>query len=315
MRACSIRDAIYLTLLALAVSCQSEPKATPLAASSEAECSSLSGEPLFRPAKDAAAEQEDAARVAAALADHRAAPDDADRLIWYGRMLGNAGHFRDALATFEQGAKQHPQDARMFRHLGHRQVTLRRFQDAVHTLEHAASLAADQQDELEPPTKVGGAALDTVHQNIYYHLGLACLFTDDAARAETAFERCLSMARNADSKCSATHWLWVALSRQGKRAPAAALLQQIPPELTVQEYAAYRNLCALYRGELDGQRYFDNLDPASVDFATFGFGLANWYLVNGQRERGHALLQRVAQAEMWAAFGRIASEAALKRAS
>lgn len=281
----------------------------------EPQATSLLGDPLYRPpATDLEEEAKTAKRVAEAEAAFLATPDDPTQLIWYGRLLGAASRFKEAVAVFEDGAKRFPENPRIHRFLGHRYITLRRFDDAIPALERAATLAQPLPDELEPATKPGGAELESMKHAIYYHLGLAHFLKGDFAAAESAYRLCLEHSNNADSRCSVSHWLWMALSRQAKKTEADAILTAIPPELEVVEYHAYRNLIRLYRGELDGESHLATLDADGVDFASFGFGLANGHLVNGRTERARELFERIAKCRTWAAFGCIASEVEVARA-
>lgn len=67
-------------------------------------------------------------------------PDNADELIWYGRRTAYTGEYKEAIKIFTEGIKKFPNDARMFRHRGHRYITLRCFDDAIRDLEYAAKL-------------------------------------------------------------------------------------------------------------------------------------------------------------------------------
>jgi hypothetical protein len=51
----------------------------------------------------------------------------------------------------------------------------------------------------------------------------------------------------------------------------------------------------------------------SVDFATIGFGVGQWHLYSGHRERARQVFAEVAASPHWHAFGRIASEVELSR--
>ena len=55
----------------------------------------------------------------------------------------------------------------------------------------------------------------------------------------------------------------------------------------------------------------DEQDPLQI--ATQGYGVGNFYLVNGDTERAKAIFRRVVAGSQWAAFGFIASEADLAR--
>jgi hypothetical protein len=50
-----------------------------------------------------------------------------------------------------------------------------------------------------------------------------------------------------------------------------------------------------------------------VQVATQGYGVANWYLYNGDEARAHEIFRRILQTANWAAFGYIAAEAELAR--
>ena len=104
-----------------------------------AEAISLLGEPLHpipAPAEVAARQAED---IEAARADYESDPDDADAIIWLGRRIGYTGRYRDAIEVFSEGIFKHLDDARMYRHRGHRWISVREFDRAIEDLSHAAA--------------------------------------------------------------------------------------------------------------------------------------------------------------------------------
>jgi hypothetical protein len=46
-----------------------------------------------------------------------------------------------------------------------------------------------------------------------------------------------------------------------------------------------------------------------VQLATYGYGVANWHLYNGDRYTAEVLFRRILEGSNWAAFGYIAAEA------
>src|SRR5215510_16595623 len=62
----------------------------------------------------------------------------ADNLIWFGRRTAYLGRYKDSIRIFTQGVEKFPDDARFFRHRGHRFITLRCFDLAIEDLNHAA---------------------------------------------------------------------------------------------------------------------------------------------------------------------------------
>lgn len=245
-----------------------------------------------------------------------AAPGDADALIWVGRRLAYLGRFREAIDTFSIGVEQHPNDARMLRHRGHRYVSVREFANAIRDLEQAAQLVKGKPDLVEPDgmPNARGIPLETLKSNIHYHLGLARYLLDDFAGGERAYRDAFAVSKNTDNQCSATHWIYQCLLRQGKQAEAAQALEAIGPEAEVVEYQSYFQLCRAYQGLADMEQvYAAAKTKGGVDFATVGYGAGAWNLHHGRTERAQQIFREVLASDASYAFGFIASEAELAR--
>ena len=109
------------------------PAATPAPAASEpqAEATSISGKPLVPITLPEAERARLEANLKAAEEELAKNPDSADALIWVGRRQGYLWRYRDAIATFTKGIEKFPNDARFYRHRGHRNITVRNFDGAV----------------------------------------------------------------------------------------------------------------------------------------------------------------------------------------
>lgn len=280
-----------------------------------AQARSLLGEALFTPPMPEPARAEADAALAAARSAAAAAPEDADLLIAWGRRTAAAGQFAEAAEIFARGVERFPDDARMYRHRGHRLISLRRFAEAVPILRRAAELAAGHPDLPEPGLKPNarGVAIDTLKQNIWYHLGLAHYLLGDFEAALHAYRECERFSTNPDALCSVSCWLYATLCQLDRSDEAARVLQPITPELEAIEYRSYRDLLRIYRGELDGAAAWRAADPAGTDFATIAYGYGNHLLARGDEDGARAVLEAAATTEQWAAFGRIAAEAELLR--
>jgi tetratricopeptide (TPR) repeat protein len=305
-----------VALLAL-FGCKSEPQDTGQLPPG-VEALSISGEQLGPPPMAPEERAKKEAELEQARAAYQRHPDDADLLIWFGRRTAYLGGFNEAVRIFTEGIAKHPGDPRMYRHRGHRWITLRQFDRAVADLEQAALLVEGRADEVEPAgiPNARGVPVDTLNQNVFYHLGLARYLRGEFQAAADAYRRCLSWSKNPDALCSVTHWLYMTLQRLGKKGEANALLEPITGDLDVVEYHAYHRLVLAYRGEIDPDRLLEETPPSgetAVDFATIGYGVGNWHLYNGRKERAASIFERVARAEMWPAFGRIAAEVDLAR--
>jgi tetratricopeptide (TPR) repeat protein len=261
--------------------------------------------------------RKEAERVVAQDA-HERAPGDADLLIAFARRTAYVGKYRDAIAILDRGVREHPRDPRMYRHRGHRWITLRRFDLALRDLEQAARLAADRPDEPEPAgtPNARGFVIDTLKQNIHYHLALAHYLRGELDLALPEWRECARYSNNDDALCSVTHWTYMTLRRLGREDEARELLARLPASLDVIEYHGYHALVRMYRGEVDAEATLQDArakGPATADFATVGYGVGNWHLYNGRVDRAREIFAEVASAPMWAAFGRIASEVEIQR--
>lgn len=279
------------------------------------EAVSLLGEPLRAPALPDSLRAAREAELAAARAQLEADPTSADALIWVGRRQAYLGRYRDAIATFTHGLRLHPEDARLYRHRGHRYITVRELDRAITDLERAAELIEGTADRVEPDglPNQRGIPTSTLHFNIWYHLGLARYVAGDLEGAEDAYRRCLGVSRNPDARVAATHWLYMILRRLGRDDEATELLRPIHAGMDVIENHAYHRLVLLYRGEADP----DSLANAVTDDpsgAAIGYGLAVRHLYEGRPDRAFEALRRIVAGEGWAGFGYIAAEAELARA-
>ncbi|HET9744640.1 MAG TPA: hypothetical protein VFP97_02940, partial [Chitinophagaceae bacterium] len=138
-----------------------------------------------------------------------------DHMIWYGRRLAYLGKYKEAIDMFTQGIAVNPDNARFYRHRGHRYITLRCFDYAIADLKKASELTRDQVDEVEadgiPNEK--NIPTSTLQTNIYYHLGLAHFLKGDNRQALLAWEKCLDISDNDDMKVATLNWLNIVLRK------------------------------------------------------------------------------------------------------
>jgi len=284
-----------------------------------AETRSLLGQPLVPPALPPAVREAYERRLAEARRGYEHTPNDADSLIWLGRRTAYLGRYREAIALFGEGIRKHPDDARMYRHRGHRYITLRRLDLAIADLERADRLERGKPDSVEPDglPNAQGIPTSTLQSNIRYHLGLAYYLEGRFDRAAEVFRRDVAAARergNADMLVASSHWLYMALRRSGKPAEAARVLDPITSQLAVIENGVYRDLLLMYRS--DGRSAGQTVgiaDSGSVEDVTRAYGVGNWHLYNGRPEQANAIFRRILESPQWSAFGYIAAEAELAR--
>jgi tetratricopeptide (TPR) repeat protein len=256
------------------------------------------------------------ADLAKAQVDSDRDPSSADAAIWLGRRLAYLGRFRDAIDAYTRGIRQHPNEPRLYRHRGHRYITIRRFDLAIADLRRASQLVAGKPDEVEPdgaPNKAG-IPRSTLQSNIWYHLGLVQYLSGDFDAALASYREGMKVSRvNDDMLVATSDWLYMTLRRLKHDGEARQVLEPVREQMDVLENGAYHARLLMYKG-LRSPESVLNLNTADdVQIATQGYGVGNWYLVNGDRAKANEIFERILTSKAWTAFGFIAAEADLKR--
>jgi tetratricopeptide (TPR) repeat protein len=314
-----MRTALAVLLLALPLSSavgrqggyavQSLPK--------PARCDGLwADDPATAPPGEAGRELE--AKLAEARAEYEKRPEDADAIIWLGRRTAYLGRYMKAVEVFSEGVRKHPRDARMYRHRGHRYITLRCFDDAVKDLERAAQLVRGRADEVEPDglPNARNTPTSTLKTNIFYHLGLAHYLKGDFARARTAFRECVKFSKNPDMLAAASHWLYMTLRRMKRDEEARRVLAAVDDEAELIENHDYRRLLLMYKGKTPPERLLEEAAATgarTLGYATTAYGVGAWHAYHGRPEKAAQVLLEVMSTGQRNSFGYIAAEADLRR--
>ncbi len=248
-----------------------------------------------------------------------AAPEDVDALIWMGRRTAYLGHYREAIEIYSNALRLHPEDPRLYRHRGHRYLTVRRLDDAIADFTRAAELVEGEEDEIEPdglPNAIN-QPLSTLHFNIWYHLALAHYVQGDFEAALEAQRACLAVSTNPDLLVATTYWLYQTLVRLGRDEEAAEVMEPISEEMEIVENDAYHQLLLLFRGD----RSLEDLagpsgTEATLQSTTTAYGIGVWHLMEGRSEEAHETWERILGAtNQWPAFGYLAAEGELARSA
>jgi len=288
--------------------------APPVGALVQPEAYSLLGEPLYRQdLGDQKAKLE--AEYAEAKAAYNADPTDIENIIWLGRRAAYLWKYREAVELFSQGIELTPTDARLYRHRGHRYITLRQFDRAIRDLRHASRLVQGIEDAIEPDGQPNEKNIptSTLKTNIWYHLGLAYYLKGEFDEAASAYRECLKYSTNDDMLTAASDWLYMSLRRAGSAAEAAMVLENIRQEMHIIENFSYHKRLLMYKGIIPPDSLLKDTGASELDLATQGYGVANWYLVNGQAEQAMRLFRKILGGSYWPAFGYIAAEAEVAR--
>lgn len=300
-----IWNVALIAMLAASASQAAKPEAT-----------SLLGKPLMSSPVAADARKLLEENLAKAEVVYGRNPDDADAIVWLGRRTAYLGRYRAAIDIFGDGIEKHPDDARMYRHRGHRYITVRELDRAVADLKRAAAIVAQRADEVEPDGQPNARNIptSTLNSNIYYHLGLAHYLKGDFGAALDAYRECMRFSKNDDMRSATSHWLYMTLRRLDRQGEARQALETITPTMEIIENASYHKLLLMYKGDEKPDALMAAA-TAGLDGVTIGYGVANWHLYNGRRDQAIEVLRRIVdgQAAQWPAFGYIAAEAELAR--
>ena len=283
----------------------------------EQQATSLLGKPLIPTPPSAEARAPLEKNLAAARAEYEKNADSADAIIWLGRRLAYLGRYRDAIEVFSEGIRKHPKDARMYRHRGHRYITVRELDRATEDLSAAAKLVSGRPDEVEPDGQPNARNIptSTLNSNIYYHLALAHYLRGAFEPSLKAWRECERYSKNPDMLVATSHWLYMTLRRLDRPGEARQVLEPISADMEIIENGSYHRLLLVYKGIEKAETLQQTLASGGLDAVTLGYGLGNWHLYNGRRDQAVAMFREIVEkhASQWPAFGYIAAEAELAR--
>jgi tetratricopeptide (TPR) repeat protein len=278
------------------------------------EATSLLGRPLESPVVAAEAKarmEEELAFAQLVWENHKA---DANAQIWLGRRTAYLGRFREAIRIFTDGIARHPNDARFYRHRGHRYITVREFDRAIADFEKAVALTKGKPDEMEPDGQPNARNIPTssLQSNIWYHLALAKYLKGDFAGAADGFRNSRDILKNPDHLVAASAWMYISLRRAGRGADAAKVLEPIHAGLDVIENGSYLNVLLLHKGL---KTETDVLGPAgqNASGSSARYGVSVWHLLNGRAAKAREMWTALSTAPDWPSFGVVAAEAELAR--
>ena len=241
--------------------------------------------------------------------DYDTDPSDIENIIWYGRRTAYLGRYDDAIKIYTEGINQFPEDARLYRHRGHRYISIRKFDEAVADLEKASQLIEGTVNEVEPDgmPNAQNIPVSTLHGNIWYHLGLAYYLIHDYEKAYDAYVNCRESGSKPDNIVSSTNWLYMIQRRMGNEALAKQMLDPIEEGAIIIENTDYYNLCRFYKGliPMDSLQLTDEDSPSSD---ALKYGMVNWYFYNGDKEQSRKLFEDIVDGNSWTSFGYIVAE-------
>ncbi|HAS41682.1 MAG TPA: hypothetical protein DCS93_14465 [Microscillaceae bacterium] len=274
---------------------------------------SLLGKALSKPKMPAKLAQRLADSIQVLQKRYEENPTEANA-IWYGRHLAYNYQFEDAFKVYTEALEKFPKSYKLYRHRGHRYISVRKFDEAIADFTKAAELAKGTKVSIEPdgmPNKLN-QPLTTTQFNIWYHLGLAHYLKGQYDQAIEAYLECMKFSDNDDTKCSTSDWLYMAYRRKGEKEKALTVLEPIKPTMKLIESDAYHKRLMMYQGTVQPETLLEaegeNIRDQQIKLATQGYGVGNWYLYNANKAKAKEVFEKVLQTNNWSAFGYIAAE-------
>jgi tetratricopeptide (TPR) repeat protein len=283
----------------------------------EVQATSLLGQSFYEPTRSAPAQARLDSMVKIARSNFEANPSE-ENFIWYGRRVAYLYRYNESIKIFSDGIEKYPESFRLFRHRGHRYISIREFDLAVADLQQAAALMQGHPLEIEPdgqPNKLN-IPLGSTQFSVWYHLGLAHYLNGNFQSALMAYRECMKVSDKDDLVVATADWLYMTYRRLGMIEEAEALLELISEDMEIIENDSYHLRLLMYKGLRTPESLLEvdpDVDDPDLSVATQGYGLGNWYLYNGDPVKAKEIFTRVTNGVHWAAFGFIAAEAELAR--
>ena len=250
-----------------------------------------------------------------AKADYNANPNDSEAIIWYGRRTAYLGRFQDAIEIYSEGIDKHTNDARMYRHRGHRNISTRQYAKAIADFEKAATSIEGTKDQVEPDGLPNdrNIPLSTLHGNIWYHLGLAYYLQNDMENALKAYSNRTVTERYPDNLVSGGYWLYMINRRLGNTEAANAAIINVEKDMDIIENGSYYKMCLFFKGLIAEEDIADQaIGTSSSDVLAYGLG--NWYLYEkNDTIQAKAIYERLLEKGNKYSFAYLAAESDYKR--
>lgn len=242
-------------------------------------------------------------------------PDSLESIIWYGRRLGYLYQYKYAIQIYTLGLSKFPESYKLYRHRGHRYLTIRQFDKAIQDLEKAVFYSRNAPIEMEADGLPNRRNIprNSIQYNIWYHLGLAYYMKGNYDKSVSAYKKCLAISDNDDMLVAATDWLYMTYRKTGNLTAAEALLEPIKKRMSVIENYAYHNRLLMYKGLKSPEQLFnpEQKKKLAIDDMTMGYGVGNWYSYNGDAKKAEKIFRQMMDSPYWQAFGYIAAEVEL----
>jgi len=213
--------------------------------------------------------------------------------LWFekAKVLGSSGYMREAIEALSRAIAIDPFCGIYYRWRGHRHLNCGDVADACADFSTASRLLPESWD-------------------VWYHLGLCNVVLGRRQAAEFAHKKCWEMHMVDQKRIPLVNWSWINLSLMGRRDEADALLEKyVAPDMKVGPNLSYLLMCLTYKGEREPELLLkpkEDDDEPMLGVMTQAFGLANYYLVQGNQEKYNEIIDYIVEQggeAAWNCFG------------
>ncbi|SHK17439.1 Tetratricopeptide repeat-containing protein [Reichenbachiella agariperforans] len=287
---------------------------TGLAAQQDQGYTSLTGKRLLSPELDRWSLMKRENELEEAYQNYLSYPDSLPMIYWYGRRLSYLYRYHESIQVYTAGLSKFPESYDLYRHRGHRYLTVRDIDHAIDDLEKAVFYVRDLPTIMEDDVVQNERNIprSSVQFNIWYHLGLAYYIKGNFDKAVSAYKKCMLVADNHDMLVSATHWLYMTYQKIGNTPAAERLLEPITPKMNIVDNESYHQLLLMYKGLYEPEKIYNVQDTdGEISQLTLGYGVGNWYYNHGKPEQAIEVFEKMMESPYWQAFGYLAAEVEL----
>ncbi len=210
----------------------------------------------------------------------------------------------EAVEIYSRYLSLSPHSPELLRRRGQRYISLRKFDEAVADLELASRHHTFEKVENLKYT-------ENLSWAIWYYLALTYYLKGQFEEALTTFEKSHTYAADNVALLASLNWIHNSLRRLGRTDEAKQVVAPIKENMG---YSGNYYKCILvYNGARTVSETINFAMANGFELCTVGYGMANLYLVNGEKETALEILRQIVKDDAWQANGFLAAEAELSR--
>jgi len=241
-----------------------------------------------------------------------------DYIDW-GNAYASIYQFKNAIAVYTNGLSHFSDSYKLLRYRAHRQLSIRKVDEALADLEKALTYMNDANSK-ELEYQSDGAVKGSYEYWIYYHSGLANLLKGNTRDAISAFQNCIKTSVTGVNKAGATYWLYNSYLKAREDKKAEELIRNFVFEEGTDMTHSYSVRILMLQGKKAPEELLDpqamkNPQAWGKKEVSVSYDVGNWYIRHGQKEKGMAIHRKTLESSHWNAWAYLMTEKELQTLS